>query len=150
MTVGISGPTDYEAKRVLDFQFGNGTPTNLFIGLLSDTNTAAQRRAGTVTEVSTSDWTNYARVQVTNNTTEWPAASGSNPAVKSNANPVDFGTAATTTNVNVTAYGFWDALTGGNFKGYADFVDGSGNRVTLIVQDTNPVSIAAGAIQIKL
>lgn len=73
-------------KKLLDMIFGAvafGTiPATLYLGLLSDTNTDAQRAAGTYTELAASN--GYARTAITNNLTNWPAATGGSPGSKSN------------------------------------------------------------------
>jgi hypothetical protein len=142
-----SGATIFKEKKILDEWFGNTAPTipaTLYVGLLTDSNNKATRDAGTVTEVSTGTWTNYARVAKTNNTTNWPNATSGSPASKSNGTIIDFGTAAVTSNVTLTAFGIWDALTGGNLLDWGDF--GTPNP---IVQDTNPISFAIGALVIS-
>jgi hypothetical protein len=135
-----SGQTTYEEKRILDYKFGSGTPATLYIGLLTDSNSKTQRDAGTVTEVPTGTWTNYARVAVTNNTTNWPAATSGSPSNKANGTAVSFGTATTTANVTCNAFGVWDALTGGNLKEWSDF------GTPQIVQNGNPVSFPIGSL----
>jgi hypothetical protein len=121
--------TDYSEKKVLDQIFGATAwtaPATLYFGLLTDSNTATQRDAGTVTEVSTGTWTNYQRAAVTNNATQFPAATGT-LATKSNAN--DIGTAAFLSSgttiaagsaVTINAVGIFDASTAGNMIGWFD------------------------------
>ena len=156
MTAGASSISDNEAIRVLNFQYGNGTPATLYAALLTDTNTVAQRRAGTYTEVSTAVWTNYARVAITNNTTNFPNATGANPAVKSSGSDFVFASsgspATTTANVTCPAIAIFDSPTigAGNIKGFYDFVDGSNNQVPVIVQNGNEVKIPSGVFQVKL
>ncbi len=57
----------------------------------------------------------YARLAVTNNATEWPAASG---GAKSNANDLTFVT-ATASWGTVTHFAMFDAVTGGNMLMHA-------------------------------
>jgi hypothetical protein len=139
-----SGETTYTEKKMLDHRYGAVTytpPATVYVGLLTDTNTKAQRDAGTVTEVSTANWTNYARVAKTNNTTNFPAATGGSPSSKANGTDVDYGTAATTANVTCNAFGIWDAPTGGNLLDWGDF-----STPAPIVQNTNPVKFPAGSL----
>jgi hypothetical protein len=123
--------TDYAEKKLLDQVFGATAwtaPATLYFGLLTDSNTATQRDAGTVTEVSTGTWTNYQRAAVTNNTTNFPNATGT-LATKNNAN--DIGTAAFLSSgttiaitggptVTINAVGIFDASTAGNMIGWFD------------------------------
>jgi hypothetical protein len=111
------GFSDAWEKKVLDAVFGATAltvPGTLYAALLTDTNTSAQRSAGTVTEVSTATWTNYARVAITNNTTNFPAATGTT-ATKQNGTAINFGTATISGAAPVvTAIAFYDASTAGN------------------------------------
>jgi transcription elongation factor len=109
---------DYLEKKLLDHVLGNtaySAPATVYIALFTDSNTATQRDAGTVTEVSGNA---YARVAVTNNTTNWPNASGT-LASKSNGTTFTFPT-PTGSWGTVTAYGIYDASTAGNLLVWAD------------------------------
>lgn len=91
-------------NAVLDSLLGSGSPATLYIGLF----TAAPNADGTGgTEVTGGS---YARAAITNNSTEFPAASG---GTKSNANAIDFAPASADWGTIVAAVLF-DALTGGN------------------------------------
>lgn len=83
-TAGSFG--QYLEKKLLDMIFGAvafGTiPATLYLALLSDTNTDAQRAAGTYTELANANA--YARTAITNNTTNWPNSTAGSPASKSN------------------------------------------------------------------
>jgi hypothetical protein len=108
--------SDYTEKKLIDEVLGGvnyAPPATVYFALLTDSNTAAQRDAGTVTEV-------YQRAAVANNTTNFPAAAGVT-ALKSNAvdiGPTAFlstGTTITATgSVTLTAVGVYDAATSGN------------------------------------
>ena len=76
----MSGLTTYEANRLLDIQLGNGTPATVYAGLC--TGVAAN---GTITGEPSGN--NYARVPLTNNSTNFPAASA---GAKSNGTLVNF------------------------------------------------------------
>lgn len=139
-----SGATQFKERKILDEWFGNTVPTipaTLFFGLFTDSNSKATRDAGTVTEVSTGTWTNYARVAKTNNTTNFPNATSGSPASKANGTSVDFGTATTTANVTCTGFGVWDASTGGNLLDWGDFA-----TPNPIIQSGNPVSFPISAL----
>lgn len=92
------------ANTILDSLFGSGSPATLFIALF----TAAPSADGTGgTEVTGGS---YARAAITNNSTNFPAASAGS---KSNANAVTYAN-ATADWGTVTHAVIFDALTGGN------------------------------------
>jgi hypothetical protein len=101
---------DYLEAEVLDAVFGQTTlpsiPTTyiaLYTAIPGDANASG-------TEVTGGS---YARVAVTNNTTNWPAASGTSPTTKSNG--VAFTFPAPTANWGtVVAMAVYDAASGGN------------------------------------
>ena len=122
--------SDAQEKAILDNRFGGvalATPATLFFALITDANSAALRDAGTVTEVATAVWTNYQRAPMTNNTTNFPAATGTAPTTKTNAVAIAgflaSGTSITTAGgaqVTITGYAIYDAASGGNFLGWGD------------------------------
>lgn len=133
--------SDYLEKKLLDHVLGNtayAAPATVYVGLHTDANTATQRDAGTVTEVSGGS---YARVAVTNNTTNWPNASGIT-AAKSNANAVTF-PAPTANWGTVTSFGIYDAASAGNLLFWGDL---SASR-SILSGDGAP-SFAAGDIDL--
>jgi hypothetical protein len=101
-------------------------PATLYFALLTDSNTPTQRDANTVTEVSTANWTNYQRCAMTNNTTNFPAPTGTAPTTSTNAvaiGPAGFlssGTTITGTPLQITAVAIYDAATAGNLYGWFD------------------------------
>ena len=101
------GFTYYLDNKLLDLVFSNTAytiPSTLYIGL----STKAPTQAGSnFTEPSGNG---YARVAVTNNSTNWPAASN---GAKSNANAITF-PQATGSWGTVTHFGIFDAATNGN------------------------------------
>jgi hypothetical protein len=139
--------SNYLEGKILD-QMLRGTaytwPTTLYFALLTDSNTASQRRAATVTEVSTGTWTNYARTAVTANTSTFAAAAGDPRTSTNSAAAVAFGTAATSGNVTVTALAIYDASTAGNLLYWCDLTSSQ------IVANGNVVSIATSAVSISL
>lgn len=101
------GFTYYLDNKLLDLVFSNTSytvPSTLYIGL--STTTPTQSGSG-FTEPSGNG---YARVAVTNNSTNWPAASN---GAKSNANAITF-PQATGSWGTVTHFGVFDASTSGN------------------------------------
>ncbi len=99
-------------KHLLDETFGNTAKpsrANLFFALFT---VSPSESSDVGTEVSGGS---YARVSVTNNSTNFPAAtqSGTNPAQKQNATAITFPT-ATADWGTIVAFGIYDASTSGN------------------------------------
>lgn len=98
--------------ELLDHVLGNAAytaPGTVYVALY----TAAPSDAGGGTEVS---GTSYARVAVTNNATNWPAASG---GAKANGTEITFPEAGGDWGT-VVAFAILDAATVGNFLYWAD------------------------------
>lgn len=106
-----SGKSTSIANAVLDFMLGSGSPATLYIAGFTTTPTAA----GGGTEVTGGS---YARVAVTNNSTNFPAASG---ASKSNGTAFTF-PQATADQGLWKGMGIFDAASGGNLRAFADLV----------------------------
>jgi hypothetical protein len=103
--------SDYLENKLLDHVLGNTAytaPTTVYIALY----TVAPTDSGGGTEVSGGS---YARVAITNNTTNFPAASGGS---KSNGTDITFPT-ATADWGTVVAFGIFDLSTGGNLLYWA-------------------------------
>ncbi len=138
MSVGIM--SDYLEKKIQDHILGATTftpPATVYVGLwtatLDDTSTGA-----TAGEVSGGS---YARVAVTNNTTNWPAASGTT-ALKQNGVAINFPT-PTAGWGTVTDWAILDSASGaGNILFYGKLT----NAKTINIGDT--VSFAVNALQI--
>jgi len=104
--------SDFLENKLLDHVLGGTAytaPGTTYIALF----TVAPSDSGGGTEVSGGS---YARVAYTNNTTNWPAASGGS---KSNANVIDFGT-ATANWGTIVAVAIFDAATAGNMLFYGN------------------------------
>lgn len=102
----MSAKSDYLENNILDHIFGGGDyarPATLYIALY----TSAPTDADTGTEVAGGS---YARVAVTNNATNFPAASGGS---KANGTAITF-VQATALWGTVTHVGIRDAASGGN------------------------------------
>lgn len=113
--------TDYLENELLDHVLSASTytpPATLYFGLwtaaLFDSATGS-----TTGEVSTSG-TNYARAAVTNNTTNFAAASG---GIKTNSTTISYSTASVSWGT-VSYVGVTDAITGGNMLMWADLTTG--------------------------
>lgn len=102
----MAGKSDFLENEILDHLLGNAAyaaPATVYVGLY----TAAPTDAGGGTEVSGGS---YARAAVTNNATNWPAASG---GAKANGTAITF--PAPTANWGViVAFGIFDAASAGN------------------------------------
>lgn len=103
--------SDSDANNVLDNRFGAVTstpPATYYVGLSTTTPT---NTGGSVTEPSSGS---YARVAVTNNTTNWPSASGRS---KSNGTAITF-PSATGSWGTITHFVIYDASTAGTFRAW--------------------------------
>lgn len=98
------------ANEILDYLFGSGTPATLYIGLYTDAPDADGTGGTQVTGGS------YARPAITNNATNWPAASG---GVKQNGTAIVFATATADWGI-IEAVGVFSALSGGTPKYFGD------------------------------
>lgn len=130
--------TDDVMAAILDNLWGDQTyalvpPGTWYIALYS----VAPNPDGTGgVEVS---WDDYARVAVTNDLTEWPAASA---GAKHNASLLDFGIAGSGP-TDVLGYGFLDDPTAGDLWAYID-LDGA----PVTIGNGTPVSFAINAIDL--
>lgn len=105
----------YASKQILDSRIGGVSytpPSTLYCALF----TVAPTDAGGGTEVSGNA---YARVAVTNNLTNFPAATGTTVATKTNGTAVTFPVAAPAGWGTVVAVGWFDASTAGNLLDWA-------------------------------
>lgn len=128
---------DYLENKILDHIFGGGDftrPATVYIGLSTTTVTDA---GGNITEPSGNG---YARVAVTNNATNFPAASGGS---KSNGTTVAFPQASGNW-ITVTDFFISDASSSGNILGYGAL---SASK-TVGVNDT--ASFAPGALTMSI
>lgn len=106
------GKSDYLEKKILDLVLGATAftaPATVYVAL----STAAYTDTATGSSMSEVTGGSYARVTVTNNSTNWPAASGTNPTVKSNGTTITFPT-ATASWGTVNSFYIVDASSGGN------------------------------------
>lgn len=126
--------SDFLENELLDHVLGNAAytaPATVYIALY----TAAPTDAGGGTEVTGGS---YARVAVTNNATNWPAASG---GAKSNGTAVTFPT-ATANWGTVVAFGILDAASAGNLLYWADLT------TSKAVNNGDTASFAVGDIDV--
>lgn len=131
--------SDFLEAELLDHVFGDSAytaPGTLYIALF----TAAPSDSGGGTEVTGGS---YARVAVTNNTTNWPNATGTSPTSKANGTVITFPT-ATANWGTVVAFGIFDASSGGNLIAWADLT----TNKTINSSDT--ASFGVGSLTITL
>lgn len=127
--------SDYLEGKVLDHLLGRTTytaPVTVYVALY----TSAPTDSGGGTEVSGGS---YARVAVTNNATNWPAASGGS---KANGTAITF-PEATADWGTVVAFGLFDAAIGGNLLYWGEL---SQNQA---VNSGSTASFAIGALTIR-
>ena len=128
--------SDYLEKEILDHVLGGADysrPATVYIGLW----TAALNDASTGSTANEVSGGSYARKSVTNNSTNWPAASGTT-ATKSNGTAITFVT-ATASWGTVTHFAILDAATAGNILGWAQLTAskaiGSGDTASFAIGD---------------
>ena len=127
---------NYLENELLDHVFGNAAysaPATLYVGLF----TATPNDAGGGTEVSGGS---YARAAVTNNATNFPAASG---GAKSNGTAITF-PMATGSWGTITSFGIFDAASGGNLLAWGAL------SVSRAVVNLDIVYFPAGDLDITL
>lgn len=112
----------YLEAALLNYVLGLTTytpPATVYVAL----STAAFSTAATGTAMTEVAGGSYARIGQTNNTTNWPNAAGSNPAIKSNGTLITFATATANWGTVLSAY-LVDAATVGNILYGADLAAG--------------------------
>lgn len=97
--------SNYYENVVLNMMYGSGNPATIYAALCTSTLSAD---SSTFTEVS---GTGYSRVAITNNATNWPAASSSQ---KKNGTRITFPATGAGGWGTVRGLAFFDAYTGGN------------------------------------
>ncbi len=128
---------DFLEARVLDLVLGavSYSPAGtVYVALF----TVIPADSGGGTEVSGGS---YARVALTNNTTNWPASTGTNPTVKANGTAITF-PKATANWGTIVAFAIFDANSGGNLLYWGSL---AANKV--INTDDTP-SFAVGALTV--
>ena len=132
----MSALSDYLENELLDHVIGGASysaPGTLYIAA----HTADPTDDGSGAEVSGGS---YARASVTNNATEFPAASG---GTKSNANDIEF-PEATGSWGTVSHIGVWDASSGGNLLWHGAL------SASKSIGSGDTLSIAAGDLDFSL
>lgn len=136
------------ANALLDHVSGDGAhtaPTNVYLGLTLGTVPAVGDSLAALDAKEPDNgspaWSNYARVQLT--AANFDAAAS---RTKNYSADVDFGTATTAGNVDVTGWFICDAASGtvGNVLWVGDFA------ATITVQNGDPVKVPAGQLDITI
>lgn len=126
--------SNYLEDELLDHVLGNAAysaPETVYVALY----TAAPTDAGGGTECTGGD---YDRADVTNNATQWPAASSGS---KSNGEDITFAQ-ATASWGTVVAFGLFDANSGGNLLYWGDLT------ASKVIDNGDTAKFAAGDITI--
>lgn len=131
--------SDYAEAKILNQVFGAtawSAPATLYFALF----TANPSDSGGGTEVSGGS---YARASVTNNTTNFPNATGTSPTSKTTGADITFAT-ATADWGTITAYGIFDASSSGNLIWWTTL---TANKT---VSNGDTAKIATGAVTMTL
>ncbi len=133
--------SDFLEKELLDHVWSAATytaPVTLFLALY----TVAPTDLGGGTEVPSTFA--YARASSTNDATEWPAATGTTPTLKQNANAIVFAQASGGSWGTVVAFAFFSLASAGDFIAWADL------DTSKTIDDGDTAQFAALAISITL
>lgn len=141
----MAGLVDEQEAAVLNHYLGGSAlpapDATVYVALFTTNPTGDDDAATGATEAS---YTGYARVAVTNNLTNWPAATEGDPSLKSNGTAVTFGQKTDVGTVTITGFGIWSALTGGVLRAWGPL---SVNK-DIEILDTPEFQI--GQLQMKL
>ena len=116
----MGSKSDYLEAKLLDLVLGANAftaPATVYLALFSVT----PSDAGGGTEATGSG---YARLAITNNSTNFPAATGANPATKNNGPQFTWPSAASADwsgGANMTGWGLFDSSSGGNMLHWGTF-----------------------------
>lgn len=129
--------SDYVEDETLDLWFGGQSVTPPAT-LYAQAYTVTPSDSGGGTQVTTNG---HARVAITNNLTNFPAASG---GAKSNGTAITWGAASGGSWGSVVAVAFFDASSGGNMIGWSDLA------VAKTIDDGDTLYIPVGSLDITL
>lgn len=130
----MAGKSDYLENKLLDLVLGAqafSAPATLYIELY----TAAPTDAGGGTPVSGN---NYSRAAVTNNSTNWPAATS---GVKTSGAAINFATPSGSWGT-VSHFGIFDASSGGNLLYWGALIS------SVAISTGQSVSFASGTVTV--
>jgi len=136
----LSGIGNNFAKNNLNEDLGSGTPATWYVALLT-----ALPADGDGTSLTEATWTGYARIAITNNTTNFPNATiASHIANIVCQAAIAFGTIAGLSGpITVVGIALYDALTVGNLGRVAVFGTPA-SPITYSLSNGSSLTIAAG------
>ena len=138
--------SNYLSKRLLDAVLGQNSQIPGFGSAMTTVYVGLWTTSGSLTDATTQtnevSGTSYARVSKTNNSTNWPAATGSTVATKTNGTAITFATAGAGGWGTVNQFAILDASTAGNILYWSDLT----TPKTIAEGDT--ASFAVGALSI--
>jgi len=135
-----SGKSNFLAKKIADVMYGAvayTTVTPVYFALW----TAALSVTSTGATAGEASYTGYARVSVTNNATNFPAASGAGTASKANGGTAITWPQNTATANTVISAAICDASTAGNMMHWGDITS-----TVINVLDTPQIAISGFAL----
>lgn len=138
----MAGFNDYAEDEILDHVFGGGDysrPATLYMAALKSA--AADDDDGST--ISEADFTDYARVAITNNATNFPAASG---GAKSNGTEIAFPEAGAGSNNDLTHWALLDSGT----LGAGNIIIAGAFDTTKNITDGDTLRIPVGDLDITL
>lgn len=143
--MSVAGIGNNLAKNNLDQDLGSGTPATWYVALLTTMPTD-----GDGTSLAEAAWTGYARPAVTNNVTNFPAASvASHIATKTCQATINFGTISGLGGpITVVGIALFDAASAGNMGRTAVFGTPS-SPVTYTLNNGSSLSLAAGNLSFQ-
>jgi hypothetical protein len=134
--------SNYAEAKILDYVFGGAafaSPATLYVALY----TADPSDSGGGTEL-TIGANGYTRVAVTNNSTNFPASTGTSPTTKSNGTAITFAANTTVDWGTISGVALFDAASAGNMIAW------TGLTVAKPVMVGDTASFAIGALTFTL
>ena len=131
----MSAKSDYLENKMVDLVLGSisfSSPATIYVALYTE----APNDAGGGTEVN---GYGYERKDVTNNSTNWPNATG---GVKSNGTAIEFAAASGGNWGTITHFALFDALSAGNMLYYGPLTSSK------VINDGDQARFAVGALTI--
>jgi hypothetical protein len=133
----MSGLTDAREQACLDNEFGSGSPATLYLGAF--TTMPADDGTGGVEPTGGG----YARIPITNNATNFPAAVAGNPSTKSLAVQFAFAVASVSWSPSfVKGIGWFDAASAGNLRWFQELID-TPSIISSVATGTDTITTAA-------
>lgn len=146
--------SNYLSKKLLDAVLGQSSAIPGFASAISTVYVGLWVNAGTLTDTSTGatlgepgstgslPGASYSRVAVTNNNTQWPAATGTTVAAKTNGAPITFASAGVGGWGTVNQFAIVDNSSSGNILYWSDLT------TPKAIAHNDTASFAIGALSI--